>query len=145
MSKQAVRKEKEAGPVEPAKATPSDKVDNEIRLEDLKTEVAQKVKEIQELEKAEAERKAEEERKAEAEAKEKRAKTDKLKDLAQSYEGVGRAYKYYDPVTKTYGLSSDIWKAKQISNGNYEPIWVWYATGEIDHVLSKDELEEYLP
>ena len=87
MSKQAVRKEKEAGPVEPAKATPSDKVDNEIRLEDLKAEVAQKVKEIQELEKAEAERKAEEERKAEAEAKEKRAKTDKLKDLAQSYEG----------------------------------------------------------
>ncbi len=57
--------------------------------------------------------------------------------------GPGYAFRYWDYKNKSYGLTSDIWKAKQ--KGSYAPIWVWYDDGQIDHILSNDELDEYVP
>ncbi len=59
--------------------------------------------------------------------------------------GPGYAYRYWDATTRTYGLTRDIWAAKQISNGLYDPIWVLYRDGEIDHLLDKDEIKKYAP
>ena len=59
--------------------------------------------------------------------------------------GPGRAYKYWDYKTKTYGLKSDLWAAKQAGNGEYTPIWVWYVDGNIDHILDKEEIKKYTP
>ncbi|MBR2725361.1 hypothetical protein IKF28_02340 [Candidatus Saccharibacteria bacterium] len=60
-------------------------------------------------------------------------------------DGPGYAYKFWDAKTRTYGISKDIWAAKQISNGAYDPIWVWYKNGQIDHILSDDEIRRYTP
>ena len=59
--------------------------------------------------------------------------------------GPGYAYRYWDATTRTYGLTRDIWAAKQISNGLYDPVWVLYREGEIDHLLDKDEIKKYAP
>lgn len=59
--------------------------------------------------------------------------------------GAGLGYRYWDASSRTYGLTPDIWAAKQLSNGIYEPIWVWYIDNRIDHILSKEELLKYAP
>ena len=59
--------------------------------------------------------------------------------------GVGYAFKFWQAATRTWGLTSDVWAAKQISNGVYDPIWVWYENGQIDHILSDDEIIKFVP
>ncbi|MBP5648296.1 hypothetical protein J6X04_03385 [Candidatus Saccharibacteria bacterium] len=59
--------------------------------------------------------------------------------------GAGYAFKFWQAETRTWGLTSDIWAAKQLSNGVYTPIWVWYVKGKIDHILSNDEIKKYAP
>lgn len=60
-------------------------------------------------------------------------------------DGPGYAYKYWVAESNTYGITRDIFAAKQASNGAYDPIWVWYKDGKIDHALSIDELRKYAP
>lgn len=58
----------------------------------------------------------------------------------------GYAYRYWHAETRTYGLASDLWAAKRLSGGVYDPIWVWYdSDGSIDHILSDDEIVRYTP
>lgn len=59
--------------------------------------------------------------------------------------GPARAYSYWDYEAQMFGLTTDIWAAKQISNGFYDPVWVWLVDGSIDHVLTAAEIEKYLP
>ncbi len=59
--------------------------------------------------------------------------------------GVGKAYRYWNSGTRTWKLSSDIWAAKQVSNGVYDIIWVMYKNGSIDHILSEEEIRAYAP
>lgn len=59
--------------------------------------------------------------------------------------GPGYAYTYWDYKAKCWQLSSDIWAAKQASNGTYSIVWVWYKDGVIDHLLSKEEIRKYTP
>ncbi len=59
--------------------------------------------------------------------------------------GAGYAFKFWQAATRTWGLTSDVWAAKQISNGVYDPIWVWYEDGQIDHILSDDEIKKFVP
>lgn len=59
--------------------------------------------------------------------------------------GPGYAYTYWDYEAGCWQLSSDIWAAKQASNGTYSIVWVWYKDGVIDHLLSKEEIRKYTP
>lgn len=59
--------------------------------------------------------------------------------------GPGMGYTYWDWQTKTWGITSDVWVAEQLSNGNWKGIWVWYKNGVIDHELSREELAKYTP
>ena len=59
--------------------------------------------------------------------------------------GPGYAYTYWDYEAKCWQLASDIWAAKQASNGTYSIVWVWYKDGVIDHLLSKEEIKKYIP
>ena len=59
--------------------------------------------------------------------------------------GPGYAYSAWDWETGQYILLTDIWAAKQISCGNYDPVKVWYRNGRIDHVLSNAEIKKYSP
>lgn len=59
--------------------------------------------------------------------------------------GAGYAFKFWQAATRTWGLTSDIWAAKQLSNGVYDPIWVYYVDGNIDHILSGDEIRKFVP
>ena len=60
-------------------------------------------------------------------------------------DGIGKAYKYWNAQSRTWRLSSDIWAAKQASNGIYDIIWVMYRNGSIDHILSEEEIRAYTP
>ncbi len=60
-------------------------------------------------------------------------------------DGPGYAYRYWDAKTRTYGITKDIFAAKQISKGAYDPIWVWFKDGKIDHILSIEELRKCAP
>ena len=62
-----------------------------------------------------------------------------------SSDGPGQAYKYWDGKTRTYGVTANIWAAKQISKGDYDIIWVWYRNDQIDHILSDEEIKRYAP
>ena len=100
--------------------------------------------------KAAAEKAAAEKAAAEAEKARKDAEAKKAKKAASitgslGFNGPGYGYKYLQPLTGTYGLTSDIWKAKQTSNGVYDPIWVWYSNGTIDHIMTDEELRKYVP
>ena len=59
--------------------------------------------------------------------------------------GIGYGYRYWNGHERTWGLTQDIWKAKQISNGVYTPVWVWYEGGQIDHICSPEEVTKYAP
>ena len=59
--------------------------------------------------------------------------------------GPGYAYTYWDYEAKCYQLTSDIWAAKQASNGTYSIVWAYYRNGVIDHPLSKEEIKKYTP
>ena len=59
--------------------------------------------------------------------------------------GVGMAYCYWDYETQAWVMLSDIWAAKQLSNGTYTPVWVWYENGKIHHKLDPNEVKKYLP
>lgn len=59
--------------------------------------------------------------------------------------GPGYAYTYWDYKAKCWQLSSDIWAAKQASNGTYSIVWVYYKNGVIDHLLSDEEIKKYAP
>ena len=65
-------------------------------------------------------------------------------NYADGFNGPGMGYKYPNYALGCYSLTSDIWKAKRISNGVYDPIWVWYKDGRIDHILDAAELEKYV-
>ena len=64
--------------------------------------------------------------------------------VAAGYTGPGRAYKYWDYKTRTYGMTSRVFAAKQIDPG-YDPVYVWYDKGQIDHILNEDEIRKYVP
>ena len=59
--------------------------------------------------------------------------------------GPGKAYRYWDYQSRCWLLTPDIWRANQASNGEWDPIWVWYKDGEIHHILTNDELRKYCP
>ena len=61
------------------------------------------------------------------------------------YNGPGYAYLYWSAKYRRWGIKTDLWAAKQAGNGVYEPIWVWYKDGKIDHILSEDEIKKYTP
>ncbi len=59
---------------------------------------------------------------------------------------VGYAYKYWHAETGSWGITSNIWAAKQASTGVYDPIWVWYdVNGHIDRLLTPEEVVRYTP
>ena len=114
-------------------------------------EAAKKAAAAAEQAKADAEAKAAAE-KAKADAEKAKADAEKAKadaearlNAGKAWNGAGLGYEYYQPKTGTYGLTKDIWKARSISNGTYTPVWVWYVNGIIDHVLSDEEQEKYVP
>lgn len=53
-------------------------------------------------------------------------------------------FKYWDFRTRSYGLTADIWAAKQIDD-DYDPIWAWYVDDAIDHLMDADEIRKYCP
>ena len=60
-------------------------------------------------------------------------------------EGPGMAYKYWNYKTRTWSITTNIWAAKQLGIDLWEPIWVWYEDGGIDHLLTEEESKLYLP
>ena len=66
-------------------------------------------------------------------------------DYAYHKDGVGKAYKYWDSDTRTWGITPDYWAARQIGGDIWSVIWVWYSDGVIDHLLSAEEVHRYLP
>jgi len=60
-------------------------------------------------------------------------------------EGPGMAYKYWNYKTRTWSITTNIWAAKQLGIDLWEPIWVWYENGDIDHLLTDEETKLYLP
>ena len=66
-------------------------------------------------------------------------------DYTYHKDGVGKAYKYWDAETRTWGITSDYWAARQIGGDIWSVIWVWYSDGQIDHLLSVEEMKRYLP
>ena len=60
-------------------------------------------------------------------------------------EGPGMAYKYWNYKTRTWSITTNIWVAKQLGIDLWEPIWCWYESGNIDHLLTEEETKLYLP
>lgn len=103
-------------------------------------EAAAKAKaEAAEAAKAKAEAEAEAKAKAEAEAKTKVVRT--FSDAGHP----DRAYRYWSIKDRTWLITSDFWTAKQFGGDTWQPIWAWYIDGKIDHVLSQEEADTYLP
>ena len=61
------------------------------------------------------------------------------------FNGPGLAYKYWIPKLKMWGIKVDLWAAKRAGNGVYEPVWVWFVDGAIDHILDAEEVRQYAP
>lgn len=61
------------------------------------------------------------------------------------FNGPGMIFKYWNYKTKSYDFKKDIWAAKKAGNGVYEPIWVWFIDGKVDHILNSDEVIKYCP
>ena len=61
------------------------------------------------------------------------------------HDGLGYGFRYWDYAAKTYRLVSNIFAAKQASNGAYDPVWCWYENGAINHELTPEEILEYCP
>ena len=59
--------------------------------------------------------------------------------------GPAMAFSCWDWKNGLYYLLTDLWSARQISNGDYVPVWVWLDNGHIDHVLSSEEIRKYRP
>ena len=59
--------------------------------------------------------------------------------------GPSYGFKYWDHQHKCWGLSTNLWAAKQMGNGIYEPIWAWYVNDCIDHIMSPEEIKQYCP
>ena len=57
-------------------------------------------------------------------------------------DGVGMAFKYFDIGNNCYDITGDIWKAKQMSNGMYTPVYAKYKNGKVDHILTTEELRQ---
>ena len=57
-------------------------------------------------------------------------------------DGIHKAFRYRDFKTKFYFVVADRWAAKQAGNGEYDEIWVYYKNGQIDHILSAEEIRE---
>lgn len=106
--------------------------------------------------KSESETKPVEKPKAEAkpEPKKSEPKSDKPKEPvcvatsccdSSAFNGPGKAYRYWDYQSRSYLLTTSIWRANQAGNGEWDVIWVWYKDGEIHHVLDNEELRKYCP
>ncbi|MBR3115714.1 hypothetical protein IKF30_00575 [Candidatus Saccharibacteria bacterium] len=63
------------------------------------------------------------------------------------HEGPELRFKYWDWKASCWkGPKRDLWAAKAAGNGTYEPVWVWLdANGELDHIMSPEEIEKYCP
>ena len=57
-------------------------------------------------------------------------------------DGVRRAYLYRDLKTKFVYVTTDLWAAKQGGCGEYDLIWAFYKNGQVDHILSPEEIRE---
>ena len=94
--------------------------------------------------KAKAEAEAEAKAEAEAEAKAK-AEAEAAKRTFSDTGRPDRAYRYWSIKDRTWLITSDFWTAKQFGGDTWQPIWAWYIDGKIDHILSQDEADKYLP
>lgn len=59
--------------------------------------------------------------------------------------GPGQAYKFWDYKAHCWRYTSNIFLAKQVSNGLWEIVYVWYDDGIVHHELSLDDARKYLP
>ena len=59
-------------------------------------------------------------------------------------DGPGKAYKYWHYKTRTWNFAADYWAATQNSD-IWKVVWVWYKDGVIDHILTNEEIKEFLP
>lgn len=66
------------------------------------------------------------------------------KQSPAGFTGPGRAYRFWDFETRTYGLTSKAYAAKQIDK-DYAIVYVWYQDGCINHLLTKEEIKKYIP
>ena len=97
---------------------------------------------------AKAEAEAEAEAKAEAEAEAKAKAEAEAAKVARTFSDAGhpdRAYRYWSIKDRTWLITSDFWTAKQFGGDTWQPIWAWYIDGKIDHILSQEEADKYLP
>lgn len=101
-------------------------------------EEAETEDEAEETEEAEAEDEAEETEEAEDESITVPVEC-RLKD------GPLKAYKYWHYETKSWILTTDLWVANQSSPNQWEVIWIWITDGQIDHIMTPEEMQEYLP
>lgn len=59
-------------------------------------------------------------------------------------DGPGKAYRYWDYAERMYILTTNFWVARQ-SSDLWDVLWVWYQNGAIHHVMTKKEMQRYLP
>ena len=58
---------------------------------------------------------------------------------------VGLGYEYWHKESRSWGLTGDIWKAKQISHDVYNVVWVVYEGNIAVRKLTEKELRKYAP
>ena len=62
------------------------------------------------------------------------------------HEGPEMRYKYWDWKAQCWKIKRDLFAAKAAGNGTWEPIWVWNdSNGELDHIMTPEEIESYCP
>ena len=126
--------------------------DTDKSYQAMKAKQAADMKRLEEaIKKADAEAEARAQAKAEAEAKAKtKAPTPKATTAGTGTDlfkknGPAKVYRYWDVESQQYRTVPDYWAAEQLAPGAWKAIWVMYVDGKIDHVLTREEFERYLP
>lgn len=123
-----------------------------VRLQDEAKKADKLILELEEKAKAEAEAekkaKAEAAAKAEAEAKAKaiaEAKAKSRQPIIQSIcqDGPRNAYRFWSSSRRVYLVTTDLWIAEQLCPGDWKTVKVWMKNGQIDHLLSEEEIVKY--
>lgn len=60
-------------------------------------------------------------------------------------DGPSKAYKYWDYENRFWVLTEDFWTAENLGRGLWGVVWVWRKNGAIHHLMTKKEMQRYLP